>query len=349
MVTTTKTLGHHWMKVLFWFFSGRTKLNLVCVSPKSNNLNNSNDPPTGPPLGSDNTTINVRTNAVDCAHKVVVQQKRKRFCVDCACKSSSTKIERFINGVWTRGSTVQSNSCSSTVIWNCGSDLSPVIWGDQVDVDVEQHVPFDSSCYPNGTSASLYMTPPSSPPRNCTHDWKHQKKKLGLHSCQTKPNKLNLILPLLYYKLNFIHHSLKYDREQSCADKSSAGSNHTSNKKHHSVCHLNPTIVTRKSAAKMKKKRRGVVNSVLPVNSKLYLEHLSTTKWIFHKPTVPVSDQKVSPTLLVQKAYLVQAKKKKILIDILEEIPEAWITLAWKLAHLSKGKEYTDVPESCTW
>ena len=117
----------------------------------------------------------------------------------------------------------------------CGSDLR--ISGDQV--DVKQHDFFDSSCYPNGTSASLYMTPPLSSPRNCTHDQKHHKKKIGSHSCQTKPNKLKLILPLSDCKLNSVHHSLKYDREQSCADKSSAGSNHTSSKKHHNICYLN--------------------------------------------------------------------------------------------------------------
>ena len=43
--------------------------------------------------------------------------------------------------------------------------------------DVDQHVLFDSSQYPNGTSASLYMTLPSSPPRNRTHGQEYQKKK----------------------------------------------------------------------------------------------------------------------------------------------------------------------------
>ena len=133
--------------------------------------------------------------------------------------------------------------------------MNSKVRGDQV--DVKEHVPFDSSCYPNGTSASLYMTPPSSPPRNFTHDQKHQKKKLGSHSCCKRPNKLKLILPLPDCKFNSVHHSLKYDREQSCADKSSAGTNHTSSKKHHNVCHLNPTIITRQTAAKMIKKKRG--------------------------------------------------------------------------------------------
>ena len=92
-----------------------------------------------------------------------------------------------------------------------GSNSSPVSRVDQV--DVEQYVPFDSSCYSNGICASLYMTPSSSPPRNRTHDRKHQKKKMDSHSCQTKPNKLKLILFLPDCKFNSVHHSLKYDRK----------------------------------------------------------------------------------------------------------------------------------------
>ena len=42
--------------------------------------------------------------------------------------------------------------------------------------DVEQHVPFDSSRYSNSTNAFMYMTSPSSPPRNHTHDRNHLKK-----------------------------------------------------------------------------------------------------------------------------------------------------------------------------
>ena len=76
-----------------------------------------------------------------------------------------------------------------------------------------------------------------------------------------EPNKLKLILPLPECSLNFVHHMLKYDREQSCADKSSVGSNQPFSKNHHNVCHLNPIIVTRQSAAKMKKKGGGMVNS----------------------------------------------------------------------------------------
>ena len=55
---------------------------------------------------------------------------------------------------------------------------------------------------------------------------------------------------------------MKYDRNQSCADKLSAGSNHSSIHKHHTVCHLNSTIATKRSDAKIKKKRGGVVNSI---------------------------------------------------------------------------------------
>ena len=63
------------------------------------------------------------------------------------------------------------------------------------EVDVEQHIPFDSNRYADGANASLYMRPPSSPPKNRTHDRKHQKKK-GSRSRQNKPNKLNLLSPL---------------------------------------------------------------------------------------------------------------------------------------------------------
>ena len=48
---------------------------------------------------------------------------------------------------------------------------------DTNEVDVEQHAPFDASQYPDGAKASLYIRPPSSPPRNQTHDRRHRKKK----------------------------------------------------------------------------------------------------------------------------------------------------------------------------
>ena len=116
------------------------------------------------------------------------------------------------------------------------------------------------------------------------------------------------ILPLPDCKLNYVHHSLKYNREQYRADKTSTGSNHTSSKKHHTVCHLNPPITTRQTAAMMmKKKRRGVVNFV-SVSSVL----LAKSK--FHK-------QQVSPTLTVQQTYSVQVKKKKELFNMLDENP----------------------------
>ena len=98
------------------------------------------------------------------------------------------------------------------------------------------------------------------PPKNRTHDLKHQKKKFAW-SRSTKPNKLNLISPLPDFRLNSHHLMLKYDREQSRADKSSADSSHTSIHKHHPVCHLNPTIATRQPDTKIKKRRGGVVNS----------------------------------------------------------------------------------------
>ena len=130
-------------------------------------------------------------------------------------------------------------------------------------VDLEEHVPFDSNDYPDGANTSLYMRPPPlppPPPRNHTTNRKHKKKK-GSYFQKTKPNKLKLILPLPDFRLYSVHHLVKYDREQSCADKSSAGSNHTSIIRHHNVCHFNPTIFTRQSAGKIKKKRGGVMNS----------------------------------------------------------------------------------------
>ena len=155
----------------------------------------------------------------------------------------------------------------------------------------DEHVLFDLNRYADGANALLYMRPSSSPPRNRTHDRKHQKKK-GSRSRQHKPNKLNLLLPLPDFRLHSVHHLLKYDREQSRADKSSAGSDHTSVHKHHQVCHLNPTSAARLDAM-MKKKRRGVVKSasVSPAKSKSNLH-------------------KVSPTLPEQRAYSFKSRRK---------------------------------------
>ena len=76
----------------------------------------------------------------------------------------------------------------------------------------EELVPFNPSRYPDGANGSMYMRPPSSPPRNRTHVCKHQKKK-GSRSRSKKPNKLNLILHLPDFRLHSVHHLLKYDRE----------------------------------------------------------------------------------------------------------------------------------------
>ena len=56
-------------------------------------------------------------------------------------------------------------------------------------------VPFDQSCYPDSENGAMYMRSPSSPPRDRTHNCKHQKKKSSV-SRSTKPNKLTLISPL---------------------------------------------------------------------------------------------------------------------------------------------------------
>ena len=182
--------------------------------------------------------------------------------------------------------------------------------------DSEQYVPFDLSRYPDGAYGSMYMSMSSSPPRYRNHVCKHQKKK-GQHSRRTNPNKLDSLL--LDCQINSIYHSLQYDRKQSRSDKSSAGSNHTSHKKHHDSSHLNPSIGSRRYAAKMKKEGGGVVNSVSQVNSEL------------HESTIPIPKQNVSPTLPVQKAYSFRVKTKR-LNAILDAIPEAKTMLAWKIA-----------------
>ena len=169
-------------------------------------------------------------------------------------------------------------------------------------LDEDEYVPLDSTRYADGAHASLYMSPPSSPPRNRTHDRTHQKKK-GSRSRRTKPNKLNSLLsPLPDVRLHSVHHSVKYDRDQSRADKSSAGSNHTSIHKHHSVSHINPTSADRLDA-RMKNKRRGVGKSAI-----------SKSKSDLHT---------VSPTLPSQRAYSSHLPTRKEMFALLETIPEA--------------------------
>ena len=41
---------------------------------------------------------------------------------------------------------------------------------DANEVNFEEHLPFDSSCYPDTTNTSLYTRPPFSLPRSRTHD-----------------------------------------------------------------------------------------------------------------------------------------------------------------------------------
>ena len=165
--------------------------------------------------------------------------------------------------------------------------------GDADKKDYKEHVPFDPHRYPDGQHGEMHMRPPLSPPRNYTHDHKHQKKKFS-KSRSNKPNKLNLISLLPDFQLNSLHHLLKYDRVQSRADKSSAGSDHTSKHKHHSVCHLNPTSATRRRDSTIKKKRGGVVDSASVSPAK------SNSK-----------SCKRSPTLPIQQAYVAQVKKEK--------------------------------------
>ena len=69
----------------------------------------------------------------------------------------------------------------------------------------DEHVPFNHHRYPDGQHGAIYMKPPLLPPRNCTHDRKHQKKKFS-RSRSVKPNKLNLISPLPDFQLNSLHY-----------------------------------------------------------------------------------------------------------------------------------------------
>ena len=119
-------------------------------------------------------------------------------------------------------------------------------------VFVMDFFPFNPSRYPNGANGLIYKRPPSPLPRNHTCVRKHQKKK-GSCPRSTKPNKLNLIWPLPDFRLNSVHHLLKYDREQSHADKSSASFNYISIHKNHTVYHLNSIIATSRPDTKIKK------------------------------------------------------------------------------------------------
>ena len=131
---------------------------------------------------------------------------------------------------------------------------------------------------------------------------------------------MNLISPLPDFQLYASHHLLKYDHKQSCADKSSAGSNHTSKHKHHSVCHLNPTSASRRRP--IKKKRGGVdsASSILPAKS---ISKLC----------------KRSPTLPAQENYApVKKKKNNERIDRLEKIPEAKRIREWNESKETKSR-----------
>ena len=50
---------------------------------------------------------------------------------------------------------------------------------DDSDDDYDEYVRFDPQRYPDGQHGAMYMRPPSLPPRNRTHDRKHQKKKFS--------------------------------------------------------------------------------------------------------------------------------------------------------------------------
>ena len=105
---------------------------------------------------------------------------------------SQDKIPDFLMGVQLLNlvcESPKSNSCSNSPT----NRRPPAVNNNDDKDDVEQPVFFDLSCYPDGANGSIYIFPSSHPPRTRTHDSKYQEKKLGQHSCQTKPNKLNLI------------------------------------------------------------------------------------------------------------------------------------------------------------
>ena len=77
------------------------------------------------------------------------------------------------------------------------------------DDNVEQYVPLDQSRYPDDINRIMHVSPSSSNLRTRNHDCKYQKKKLGQHSCQRKPNKLNLITPFLDSQMYSNYHSVK--------------------------------------------------------------------------------------------------------------------------------------------
>ena len=110
----------------------------------------------------------------------------------------------------------------------------------------------------------MYILPPSFYPKTQKHVYKHQKKKLGQRSFQTKPNKLNLITPLPNSQVYSNYHSVKYNRDQSCADKSSSGSNHDSKHKYHSSYYQNLSEDIRRYTDKRKKIPKVTLKVVTP-------------------------------------------------------------------------------------
>ena len=63
-----------------------------------------------------------------------------------------------------------------------------------------------------------------------------------------------MITPLPDSQVHSNYHSVRYERKQSRADKSSAGSNHDTKNKHHTSTHINPSDPKRRYANSIKKK-----------------------------------------------------------------------------------------------
>ena len=96
----------------------------------------------------------------------------------------------------------------------------------------EEYVPFDLNWISDGAHCSLF-TPSSFPskirigPLFYPED---QKERMGQHSCHTRASNLDLIYPLPDYQMYYNSHSLQYDKNNTCSDKSSACNNYTTTK-----------------------------------------------------------------------------------------------------------------------
>ena len=107
------------------------------------------------------------------------------------------------------------------------------------------YVPFDSNRFSNGDHSSLYNSPTTRKRHGSPIDPKHSKKSLGRRSRRSKPTVESPISPIPDDRMKSNYHHERYDWLSSRANKSSAGSNHTSAAKGRS-CHYDPKVHRRK-------------------------------------------------------------------------------------------------------